>query len=100
MAQHVFHTMLQSGARGWAAGTGALHAQPDNAVAEAAEDDIPTIPGHRRADAGIEQFLDLLDNLGIGGGEILRLLGFVKPDPKDLPPAPPRSPFDFPWAGN
>ena len=45
--------------------------QPHDAVAEAAEDDVAAVAGHRRADAGVEQFLDLVHDLGVGGVEIV-----------------------------
>jgi hypothetical protein len=55
----------QGGGRGRAARAGALHDQIDGAILEAPEGDVAAVAGHRRADAGFEQFLDGLDRGGV-----------------------------------
>src|SRR3712207_4436168 len=71
MAQHVLDAVLQRGARGRAAGAGALEVQAHHAVAEAAKHDVAAVAGHRRADARVEQVLDLVHDLGVGGVEVV-----------------------------
>ena len=41
----------------------------DDAVAEALEDDVAAVAGHRGPDPRLDQFLDRLDRLGILGVE-------------------------------
>ena len=50
---------LEGRGGGRAAGAGAAHVQVHHAVAEAAEGDVAAVLGHRRADAGLDQLLDL-----------------------------------------
>src|SRR3569623_2399528 len=66
VAKHVFHARLQGRGRGGATGAGAAHMQPDDAGVglEAVEQDIAAVLGHGRADAGIQQVLDLGHYLG------------------------------------
>src|SRR5271168_3827728 len=67
--QEVFEKVLDSvpqrRGRGGAAGTGALHLQVDDAVAEALEDDVAAVACHRRSDPCLNQFLDRLDGFGV-----------------------------------
>src|SRR6185436_6817672 len=64
--QHVLHAGLEGGGGGGAAGAGAAHVQPDDAGVgvEAVEEDVAPVLGHSRADAGVQEVLDLGDDLG------------------------------------
>ena len=56
--------------------------QIDHALAEAAVDDVAAVVGDRRAHAGFDQFLDLLDDLGVG-----RIVADIL-DPRPAPAKP------------
>ena len=43
----------------------ALEMDIDDPALEAAKDDVAAVLGHRRAHAGVEQLLDLRDDLGV-----------------------------------
>ena len=66
VAQQVLDAGLQGGRGRRAARAGAAHVQPDDAGVglEAGEQDIAAVLRHRRADAGVDQVLDLGDHLG------------------------------------
>ena len=49
----------------------ALHMQPYNAVTEATENDIAAITRDGRPHAGVEQLLDLIDDLAVLGKDLL-----------------------------
>src|SRR3984957_3272557 len=57
--------------RGGAAGAGALHLEIDDSLAIALEDDVAAVASDRRADSGLDQFLDRLDRFGVLGVEEL-----------------------------
>ena len=65
VAEQVLDAHLQRHRRGRAAGAGALHVQVDDAAVEAVEGDVAAVLRHRRADPGVEQLLDLADDLGV-----------------------------------
>src|SRR6056297_3224549 len=65
MAQQVLDPHLERDGRGRTAGAGPLHMQVDHPALEAVKGDVATILCHRGAHAGVEQFLDLTDDLGI-----------------------------------
>src|SRR6185295_11326413 len=48
-----------------ASGAGTLEMDIDDPALEAAKDDVAAVLGHRRAYAGVEQLLDLRDDLGV-----------------------------------
>ena len=61
--QHIFDPMLQRRAGGRASGARALHVEADDALTVASEHDVAAVTGHGRANAGVEQLLDLVDDL-------------------------------------
>jgi hypothetical protein len=65
--EQVLDAHLERGRRAGAARAGPLHVQVDHAIPEILEDDIAAVLGHRRPDAGFEQFLDLGDDLVVLG---------------------------------
>src|SRR5471030_1273450 len=71
--QKVLNSHFQGGRRTRATRARALHLQVDHAVAEVVIDDVAAVLGHGRTDAGLEQILDLGNDLvvvgrGIAGG--------------------------------
>src|SRR5690349_14691113 len=77
MPQHVLDPGLQGSGRTRAARAGPLHVQIDDAVFEPAENDVAAVLGYSRTDAGLDQLLDLGDDLivlalafssGVGSG--------------------------------
>ena len=66
MFQQIFDAVLEGGGGRRAAGAGALHGEADHAVPVAAEDDVSAVARNRRADALVQQFLDLFGDFGIG----------------------------------
>src|SRR5580698_8731609 len=66
VAQQVLDAGLQSGGGRRTAGAGAAHVEPDHAGVglEAGEQDVAAVLRHGRADAGVDQVLDLGDHLG------------------------------------
>ncbi len=75
--QQVLDAVLQRGGGGGAALAGALHRQVDRAFAEAAELYVAAVAGNSRADSGLEQVLDRVDDLDVVGVEELVGLGAV-----------------------
>ena len=75
MPQQVLDAVLERRGRGRAAGAGALHRQEYDAVLEAAEGDVAAVIGDRRPHARLDQFLDGLDGLGVGGVEKFAFVG-------------------------
>ena len=69
--EKVLDSVPQRRRRGGAAGAGALHLEIDDSLAVALEDDVAAVAGDRRADAGLDQFLDRLDLLLVLGIEEL-----------------------------
>ena len=67
MADEILDPALQRDRAGGATRTGPLHRKIERALAIAAIDDVAAVLRHRGADAGLEQFLDLRDDLGVGG---------------------------------
>src|SRR5579883_1855278 len=65
MVEQVLNAVLERRGGGGAAGAGALHVQIDHAVAIALEGDVAAVAGDRRADPGLDQFLDRLDRVGV-----------------------------------
>src|SRR5690606_5558424 len=74
MLQQAFAAMLESRGRAGAARAGAVHREVDNPVAESAIEDVAAVARHGGAYAGLDQFLDLLDHLGVGWIVIDRLI--------------------------
>src|SRR3546814_11699668 len=72
----LFRSILQRRGRGGAAGARALHLQIHIALVETAIDDVAAVVGDRGTNARFDQFLDLFDDVGVGGivGEA-RILG-------------------------
>src|SRR3546814_7859473 len=66
MFKQGFNALLQCRRGGRAARTGPLHAQKHLTLIEAAINYVAAIIGHRRADAGFDEFLYLLDNFSVG----------------------------------
>src|SRR5262245_14483635 len=73
MAEQVLDAMAQGRGRRGAAGARTLHVEIDHAVLEAAERDVATVIGHRRAHARLDQFLD--GGNGLGVGRLVELVG-------------------------
>jgi hypothetical protein len=71
MLQKILDSHFQGGGRTRATRARALHLQVDHAFAEVMEHDIAAVLGHGRTDAGLEQILDLGDDLVVlfGGGD-------------------------------
>src|ERR1700727_1376606 len=69
--EKVFDSVAESRRRGGAAGAGALHLEIDDSLAIALEDDVAAVASDRRADSGLDQFLDRLDRFGVLGVEEL-----------------------------
>src|SRR3546814_12785513 len=66
MFKQGFNALLQCRRGGRAARTGPLHAQKHLTLIEAAINYVAALIGHRRADAGFDEFLYLLDNFSVG----------------------------------
>ena len=67
MFDEAFDATLQRHGRRGAARTGALHAQVELAVAIALVDDITAILCDRGTNPGVQQLLDLVDDVGVSG---------------------------------
>src|SRR5476651_1841565 len=70
--QKVLNSHFQGGRRTRATRARALHLQVDHAVAEVMEHDIAAVLGHGRTDAGLEQILDLGNDLVVVGRCVAR----------------------------
>src|SRR5690606_11506823 len=66
MLQQAFDAMLESRGRAGAARAGAVHREIDDPVAESAIEDVAAVARHGGAYAGLDQFLDLVDHVGVG----------------------------------
>ena len=75
VADQALDPALQRDRRRRAARAGALHAEIERAVLVAAIDDVAAVLRDRRADAGFDQILDLVDDLGVG--RVLLEIGVV-----------------------
>src|SRR5580704_2657579 len=69
--EKVLDSVPEGRRRGGTAGTGALHLEIDDSLAIALEDDVAAVASDRRADSGLDQFLDRLDRFGVLGVEEL-----------------------------
>src|SRR3546814_12556222 len=66
MFKQGFNALLQCRRGGSAARTGPLHAQKHLTLIEDAINYVAAIIGHRRADAGFDEFLYLTDHFSVG----------------------------------
>src|SRR6185503_18786702 len=66
MANQALDAVLEGDRRGWTTLAGALKAKIERALGVAAIDDVAAVLRHRRADPGFDQFLDLVDDVGVG----------------------------------
>src|SRR5471032_2381031 len=77
--QKVLNSHFQGGRRTRASRARALHLQVDHAFAEVVKNDIAAVLGHGRTDAGLEQILDLGNDLVVvRGGIARRSRGFAR----------------------
>ena len=67
MADQALDPALQRHGRRRAARAGAVHREIEVAVPVALVDDVAAVLRDRGADAGLDQLLDLVDDVGVGG---------------------------------
>ena len=83
MAEHILDAHLERGSRAGTSLAGTAHLQGDDAVVKSLEHDIAAIHGNGRANPGVEELLDLADDVIILLAVILvsRTGGFNKACP-------------------